>query len=29
MNLDGIEFYKSINNVWLVKDIKVKYIKFE
>lgn len=27
MNDDGILFYKSVNNVWLTKDVKTKYLK--
>ena len=27
MNDDGILFYKSVNNVWLTKDVETKYLK--
>ena len=27
MNNDGILFYKSVNNVWLTKDVETKYLK--
>ena len=27
MNGDGILFYKSVNNVWLTKDVETKYLK--
>ncbi|MBR3508952.1 MAG: RNA 2'-phosphotransferase, partial [Lachnospiraceae bacterium] len=29
MQLDGYKFYKSVNGVWLTKEVPVKYLRKE